>query len=183
MRIRVALVVGLLSLFAVIAMGSDDCGGGGKQDAQRENSVAARASTFDRAEKAAPMPQSVNFPLRKALVEMTKRQDMIDHPWYVYILGDNGNQIGYYVAKTTPINACDFLGSTEDVYNSDNGNLVLTAPSLDGVFYGGGGASSGCDAWFFFDVSSDALITIRGVKFYVADAPLRLDAAPIKVGQ
>lgn len=147
----------------------------------RNASVKARTQTFARAQAAAPLPRTVNFPQRKALVEFTERQDLTDHPWYVYVLADTGNVLGYYVAKTVPINACNFLSSTEEVHTEWEGTTVLTAPSLDGIYYGGAGASSGCDAWFFFDSATNALIQIRGVNFFTADQPLRLDAKPIRV--
>lgn len=178
---RIAL--GALAVVAVFMLTTaESCDGSSTADQQRERSVDSRAQNFSKAEKVAPLPKSVNFPIRKALVAFTERQDMIDHPWYVYILADTGNMIGYYVAKTVPINACDFLSSTEDVRSpEDEGNVVLTAPSLDGVFYGGGGASAGCDAWFFFDSATNALVQIRGVNFYTADQPLRVEAKPIRV--
>lgn len=173
------------SVFAVVVvfgLGAATCGGGdSKADDQRRASVHARADAFERAQAAAPLPHTKNFPLRKALVEMTERQDAVNHPWYIYILADTGNIIGYYVAKTVPVNACDFLSSTEDVQYDDDGNVVLTAPSLDGMFYGGAGASSGCDAWFFFDAATNALIQIRGVHFFSTDQPLRVEAQPISV--
>lgn len=148
----------------------------------RTESVNQRNMLFSRAEAAAPNPIPGNFPVRRALVEFTERQDLLGHPWYVYILADTGNVIGYYVAKTRPVNSCTSLSSTEDVdYDSDGGNIILTAPSLDGVFYGGSGASARCDAWFFFDSATDALIEIRGVDFYTTDQPLRLEAEPILV--
>lgn len=148
---------------------------------QRKQSIESRAEAFARAESIAPLPKTNNFPLRKALVEFTERQDLIDHLWYVYILADTGNIIGYYVAQTVPVNACNFLSSTEDVGTQYEGDPVLTAPSLDGIYYGGSGASSGCDAWFFFDSATDALVQIRGVKFFTADQPLLLDAEPILI--
>lgn len=148
---------------------------------QRKQSVRDRSATFARAQAIAPAPKTTNFPLRKALVEFTERQDLIDHPWYVYILAQTGNAIGYYVSKTVPVNACDFLSSTEVVDSTDHGKVVLTAPSLDGIYYGGAGSSSGCDAWFFFDSATNALIQIRGVQFFATDQPLRLEAKPITV--
>lgn len=175
--IAVLLLIGALGITLAACNGDS----AKKQTMQRRQSIAARADAFARAEAAAPLPRPTNFPLRKALVEFTKRQDLTNHPWYVYILADTGNMIGYYVATTVPINACDFLSSTEDVRDDDDGNLVLTAPSLDGMFYGGSGASSGCDAWFFFDSTTNALIQIRGVKFFSTDQPLKVDAKPINV--
>lgn len=150
-------------------------------DQQREQALKQRTQAFARAEAQIPTPTPQNFPLRRALAEFTDRQDLVNHPWYIYLLGQNGNTIGYYVAKTVPINACDFLSSTQQVHNSDQGSTVLTAPSLDGIYYGGSGAASGCDSWFFFDYSSNALIQIRGVNWYSADKPLAIDAQPIKV--
>lgn len=149
-----------------------------KSTEQRRAAIHQRADAFGQATKIAPTPTPKNFPLRKALVEFTERQDLINHPWYVYILAETGNAIGYYVAKTVPINACDFLSATEEVRDG----VKLTSPSLDGIFYGGGGASSGCDSWFFFDSATNALVQIRGVNWYAADQPLRIEAEPIKVG-
>ena len=147
----------------------------------RRRAVAFREDVFAQAQALYPEPRAQNFPLRQALIKFTEREDLINHPWYIYILGMNGNVIGYYVAQTVPVNSCTFLSSTEVV---DSGsNVVVTAPSLDGIFYGGGGAAAGCDEWFFFDAETDAMIKIRGVFFYVADQPLRLQAEPILVEQ
>lgn len=184
LRRRLAiLAIGFMSVF--VFMGAEDCSSGdtgGKIDQQRKEAVSQRAEIFDRAVAVVPPPKPVNFPLRRALAEFTKREDLLDHPWYVYILGDNGNTVGYYVSKHAPVNSCTFLSSTEQVWSGENGkSQVLTAPSLDGIYYGGSGASSGCDEWFFFDYASDAMIKIRGMHFYVADQPLRLEAAPITV--
>lgn len=92
-------------------------------------------------------------------------------------MGDNGNTLGYYVAKAAPENACNFISSTEDIYNNDHGVVKMQSPSYDGVYYG----QSQCDQWFFFDTATNALIQIRGVKFYVSDQPLKLNAQPIQV--
>jgi hypothetical protein len=175
------IVLILLCALCVFLVACDEEGQGNES---REKAISSRNNTFESAEKSVPIPRTVNFPLRRALAKMTERQDLINHPWYVYILGDNGNVIGYYVSQTVPVNACAFLSSTEDVRDDDEGgNLVLTAPSLDGIFYGGAGAASGCDAWFFFDYATDALIQIRGVNFFSADQPLILTAEPIRVRQ
>lgn len=176
-RLSRRLILAALAAVGIFMLTTAESCDESKQDAQRRHSVNTRASAFARAERAVPVPKTENFPLRKTLAVMTERDDLLNHPWYVYILGMNGNVIGYYVAKTDPINACDFLSSTEDA--SDG--YVLTAPSLDGIFYGGGGAASGCDAWVFQDAATDALIKIRGMNFYAADQPLRLEADPIRV--
>lgn len=143
----------------------------------RKQAVEARNAAFNRAKSLYPDPNNVNFPMRKQLVEFDQREDKLHHPWYVYILGQQGNVVGYYVAKFAPENSCNFLSSTEDVYGSNDGNLKMQSPSYDGVYYG----SSACDEWFFFDAATNALIKIRGVNFFTADQPLRLQAQPIRV--
>lgn len=161
-----------------ILLGASSCDES-KQEVQRHNSINYRAQQFARAERAAPLSsaRNINFPLRKALIEWNNREDLINHPWYVYLLGDNGNAIGYYVAKTAPISTCNFLSSTED----DSGTVVLTAPSIDGMFYGGAGATGGC-GYFILDYATNAVIIIAGnQKYQASDQPLRLKAEPIRV--
>lgn len=143
----------------------------------RKHAVEARNEAFNQGKALYPDPKPVNFPMRKQLVEFAQREDLLNHPWYVYILGLNGNVIGYYVAKFAPENSCNFLSSTEDVWSSDHGNLKMQSPSYDGVYYGG----SACDEWFFFDYGTNALIKIRGMAFYTADQPLKIEAKAITV--
>lgn len=173
----------LASLSLGVLLLTAACSGVGRDvDKSRQDNVVAREQVFRRAEALIPQPIPSNFPLRKALVKFTERQDQIDHPWYVYILGEQGNAVAYYVAQTVPINSCNFLSSTERLTYAGNSTYVkVTAPSLDGIFYGGGGTSAGCDSWFFFDAATDALIQIRGVNWYAADQPLRVEASPIMV--
>lgn len=172
----VMIVAALFTLFGAAAAISYS--GPSPSDA-RKTAVEDRADTFNRAKSMIPDPgkQMRNFPIRRALVEMTLREDKINHPWYVYITGDNGNTIGYYVAKWPPINSCDFLSSTEDIYNSDNGVVKMQSPSYDGVYYG----QASCDTLVLFDSITNAEIKVDKFHTYVSDVPLKLDAARIKV--
>lgn len=182
---RVSVPVWVIVL--VVAILSAGCGAtvvfagysGPSPSEARKTAVEERADTFNRAKSLIPDPghQMTNFPIRRAVKEMTLREDMINHPWYVYITGDNGNPIGYYVAKWPPINSCDFLSSTQDVYNSDHGNLLMQSPSYDGVYYG----QSSCDTLVIFDATTSAEIKVDKFHTYVSDVPLKLDVAQIKV--
>lgn len=180
---RRMIAVAALIMAALVATGCEDSSTPTSSDQQRKQSVKARADTFSRAEAKYPLPRTENFPLRKMLVEMTKREDLPNHPWYVYVLADTGNVIGYYVAKTVPINACNFLSSTEDVKKTEDNyepgftTDVLTAPSIDGIYYG----NSACNTMVFEDYSTNAIIKLGDVKYFVADKPLNLDAEAIKV--
>lgn len=173
------LAIGLVLL--TVGVLATSCFDDSTSEKQRKEAVQTRTQMFDQAEKMYPVPQMKSFPIRKDLVEFTKRQDQLNHPWYVYVLGENGNAIGYYVAKSAPQNACNYLSSTQDVHYDSDGNVVLTAPSLNGVYQGGGGAASACDVYFFFDAATNAVVQIEGLPFWVSDQPLKIDAEPITV--
>lgn len=151
---------------------------------QRQAAVQDRVDTYASAASAVPFDgsQLTNFPMRDALVDYTLRQDLKDHPWYIYIMGDSGNTIGYFVGKTYPQSTCNFLSSSQITDSNSTGRVVLVAPSYDGIFYGGGGASGGGCDYFFFDAATDAMQVIsNNWKWFVSDAPLKITAEPIKV--
>lgn len=181
MRFRLATVILAFAALVGAAVLLISCIEPDTGEISRKTGIEFRDDNMERAERKVPVRPSVNFPLRAGLEEFNWRIDQVNHPWYTYILGDQGNILGYYVSTTRPINSCTFLSSTEDVVTKHEGTIVLTAPSLDGIFYGGSGASAGCDAWFFFDQSTLALIEIRGVKFFTSDQPLKLEAEAILV--
>ncbi len=163
----------IIGIAVAAAVGCDDYKGDATTEDNRESAIKDRNDNFNRAQALYPPPDQENFPLRKDLVEFTQRQDLINHPWYVYVFPPLGNApIGYYVARSVPQNVCNFLSSTQDVDIDEN--LVIQAPSLDGIFYGGSGAANGCDAVFFFDYGSNALIQIGKLGYFTADAPLNL---------
>ncbi len=145
---------------------------------QRERAIATRAEVMARAEAVVPAPQPENFPARRLLAEYTRRQDIPNHPWYTYILSDIGTITYYFVSKGLPVSTNAFLSSTESVYKSANGNVVLTAPSLDGVYYGGAGASSNMNGWIFIDAATNAMGIVYGAHILTFDAPLILETEP-----
>lgn len=152
----------------------------------RQVSTAQRASNFARAVAKYPQPIQENFPMREALVKYTERQDELNHPWYIYVANDCytcplGIAYQYFIGQTYPQSTCNFLGSTEEVqkFSDDGGEdawLMFQAPSLDGIFYGSGATTGGCD-YFFFDMATDAMQVIHhDWKWFVSDRPLLIDA-------
>jgi hypothetical protein len=168
----------LLILMGVIAVSSAGCMDASNSEVQRENAVKQRANVYDKAQRQVPTPSVNNFPRRKTLADAVVRQSEPNHPWYVYVLGQNGNVVNYFVAKSVPVNDCDYLSSTENIVNpGDNGNTLIGAPSLEGIYQSG----SGCNTLTFFDLTTDAEIQITSLQSFVTDRPLKVDAAPIKV--
>ncbi|OGZ59360.1 MAG: hypothetical protein A3F94_02330 [Candidatus Spechtbacteria bacterium RIFCSPLOWO2_12_FULL_38_22] len=173
----------LLAILAFLLLGTA-CGDttetpGGEES--RKDAISARWKNFERAEALYPAPMQENFPLRELLVEYTQRQDLINHPWYIYVLGENGNAVLYFVSTTIPVNVCAFLSSTEDIKESQWGNMILTAPSLDGIYYGGAGASASCTGWIVKDAATDAMGIIYGDNLLVFDQPLILNTEPVRI--
>jgi hypothetical protein len=149
----------------------------------REHSVADRWSNMKRATSLFPNPTDLtNFPMRGALLKFTERQDLVNHPWYTYILPIGSEQAFYFTTEQYPESVCNFLGSTEDIRSGDSGKVVVTAPSYDGVFY------SNCpdDQYFVFDQQTDAMIVFGGPVFHItSDQPLSIyaNAVPVTVSQ
>lgn len=81
-----------------------------------------------------------------------------------------------------PQSTCNFLSSTEAIIedNEDN-NWLVTAPSLDGIYYGGAGAASACAMSFFYDYATGELVVVPSVRLFVSGAPLKVQADPIEV--
>lgn len=125
-----------------------------------------------------PTPQTSHFLTRAAVVKWMERMDVPGKTFYVYLLGNNGQAVGYYVAQTRPISACTALTppDKERSVRGSGANPLGAAPGLDGVYHAGK-----CDSYFFFDAATDAYIEIQGLNFFVADQPLSIKADPIRV--
>ncbi len=175
MKRYVFVAIALLAL--IVPLTACD-GENAKLAEQRKNSVDFRAEMMARAEALIPAPQAQNFPLRQVLAEYTRREDMPNHPWYTYIMSDTGAITHYFVSTTVPVSTNAFLGSTESVYYSGNGNLVLTAPSLDGIYYGGSGSVTGLNGWIFIDAATGAMGIVYGTNILTFDSPLILQTEP-----
>lgn len=180
MRTKLGAIVllSLLGLMLFAATGCEDSQG----DVARKQSIETRDDAYDRAVAAVPVPRSVNFPAREALAEYSKRQDRANHPYYVYFIASTGNVVQFFTSKTVPVSVCAFLGSTEDVVTKHEGTIVLTAPSLDGIFYGGAGASAACDGLIIFDQVTDGMLIVYpgNMAVTISDVPMELDLEPVR---
>lgn len=171
---RILLVIALATLVTTGLIASG-CTSDPPQVQQRKESIDDRAEMMGRAEALYPVPDSQNFPLRQLLVEYAKREDLVNHPWYTYIMSDTGAITHYFVSTTIPVSTSAFLSSTEDVLS---GGTIVTAPSLDGIYYGGAGSTTGSNGWIFIDAATGAMGIAYGQKILTFDAPLILETEP-----
>lgn len=178
---------GLIAVALVLMFVLGACGGYSKNsgnDDLRIQSIKVRMDNMEKATSMYPDPVLSNYPMREALVKYTERQDLLNHPYYIYILSMTGEPVGYYVGQTYPQSTCNFLGSTQQVLPDYDGDPIVTAPSYDGIFYGGGGASNACNTFFFFDAATDAMQVFSAELWLVSDAPISLyEDAPRLGGQ
>lgn len=151
------------------------------ESSSQEKAQQEQENVIERARAKIPTYQPSNFLTRETVNKWMKRMDTPSKTFYVYLLGDNGSHIGYYVAQTRPISSCTLMTPPKRLEQGDGGqygkDFVMPAPSLDGV-YGGGGCDS---SYFFFDSTTDAYVEIQGMDFFVSDQPLNVDAKPINV--
>lgn len=90
---------------------------------------------------------------------------------YVYMQNADGVLEGYYVFKGLPVSYCAALTPTYKVRDSSNGNLMLPAPSVDGVYYSGGQ----CNTFYGRDATTNAYIEYTaglGINVLIYDQPL-----------
>jgi len=169
-----ALTVGLVSSALLLTGCKVESSSSTQEQGSRE-----QESIMKRATNKIPTYTPSNFLTRDAVNEWMKRMDVPGKTFYIYLLGDNGTHIGYYVGKTRPVSVCTLMTPPQRLVRGDlgqyNGDFTMPAPSLDGV-YGGGECSNN---YFFFEASTDAYVEINGMDYFVSDQPLSVEAEPI----
>lgn len=169
--------IAAIALAVVVSIGLVGCNEA-TSDSRKEGQK-VQESIMKRAQGTVPTYVPSHFLTRKAVDKWMKRMDTPSKTFYIYLVADNGQKLGYYVGQTRPISSCTLLtppDRKEYGKYSDQGMISVSAPSLDGV-YGKGG----CDSYFFFDAATDAYVEIKGLNFFVSDQPLSIDVDPIKV--
>lgn len=175
----------IAAVLGAMMFGISGCYEDSNATSSREQGEKDQEGIMSRAVSSSPTYQPQHFLTREAVNKWMEVMDTPAKTFYVYLLGNNGNHIGYYVAQTRPICSSARLTPPDRVVNrsTGTGNRVMTstrvdAPALDGVYNAGP-----CDSYFFFDAETDAYIEIQGLNFFVADQPLSIDVEPIRVSQ
>lgn len=172
-RLMSVIIVPLL-LLGIAALALTAC----NEQSTTQQQEATRDRIQDRAHQAVRVPEISNFLVRETVAEYMRRMDEPNKLFYVYVLADTGQILGYYIARGAPVNICTFL-TPPDRFHRESGPAyaMRKAPAADGVFYG----DSACNTEYFFDAETDSLIQIQGLKLFISEQPLELDAEPIRV--
>lgn len=152
---------------------------GCKNSADQKN-AAARADQYEDATAEVPVPNTDNFLTRKQVAEYMRRMDKPSKIFYTYIQGVNGNSYQYIVG-TRPISLCALMTPPDRVEDrTGDPDVVRSAPTLDGVFYGGDGSGI-CNIYYAFDANSGALVMFKTQNMTVSDQPLTLEENAIRL--
>lgn len=171
MRNLTLFVVLLVAFFTLTAQ---SCG----SNNAHEKGVKKQEQIINKAVKNIKVPDLNNFRARKALVDYMERMDDPSKNWYIYVLSDMGNPIGYYVGRTRPISVGTYLTPPKKEYHvhGQGANPLGPSPSLDGTYYGSGGGAG--QQYFFITRTTDALVEIKGLNYFCTDRPITNIQAP-----
>lgn len=175
--IALGLIVGVAAFAAACDDGSDNPGQ--KAESQTQQSNYDRLAALEPAHRMAVSPtrNTINFWIDTWGKDPEKLA-------YVYMLNSLGQTTGYYIFKGLPVSYCASITPNYtfvDVPGDGNDQKTgpLAAPSIDGVYYSGGG----CDAFYGKDASSGSYVefTVTAASGYrLFDRPLPLpDVKPL----
>lgn len=173
MRRRLTLIAGLLTL-GLLTLASTGCGVGQGSGQQSESNT--QQSNYDRLVHQEPAHTMSVSPTRKTINFWidTWGHDP-DKLSYVYMQGANGNLLGYYIFKGLPVNYCVSLTPNYKFVDppGDGSDTLyqVPAPSIDGVYYSGGG----CQTFYGRDATTDQYIEYTvgaGINVLIYERPL-----------
>ena len=139
-------------------------------DSQRSKVAQQQATT--RGFAAVPPYIPSQYPAREDInwyLQETEQREV----WYIYALAMDGKPLFYVVSDMKPRNICISITAPDRRVSVHHGAATLSAPALDGVYYGG----AGCDAYYMRDASTGGFIELAGRTFTLVSskAPLFLE--------
>ena len=177
-RSKLALGVWVIALTIIGGIAFSACFGTDSSTQQRSKEL--QQAIGNSAFEAVPPYQPQEFSIREDInwyLEETEGR----HTWYTYALNYLGEPLFYVVSDMRPTNICVNITSSEEIVNiTHQSDLVVQAPSLNGVWRKGGA----CDTYFLRDVSTGAYIELSGSAFSLITSkqPLLLETDIVRLG-
>lgn len=182
MRSRLRFVILVLAVALAVALAG--CSSGAHHEsAQRSESRRQQRSYQDLA--AAQPAHGMNYsPTRNTINTWVDTWTVRGQLAFTYILNQQGEPVGYYVFEGPPVSYCASLTPTYKLVDpggsSDNGNISVPAPSLDGVYYSGGQ----CIQYYGKDALTGRLLEFTAggaLNFINSTQPLAITAPPLGI--
>lgn len=157
----------ILALIAVVVAGCKET------DPAKEKEEKARSQNYSQQVTKQPAESMDYSPTREGLNKWMETWEEPGKTAYVYLIASNGQKIGYYVFEGLPVSYCASLTPPDNVVEdaSGDGDEVVTAPSMDGVYHSG----SQCAQYFGYDATTGSYIEFsigNGLNFFVTEQPL-----------
>lgn len=118
-------------------------------------------------------------PTRNSLKEWAGTWEEQGKLSYVYFFGANGDKVGYFIFEGLPVSYCASLTPVDDINRDASPDAIVTAPSIDGVYYSG----SGCTQFFGYEAGTGTYFEFTAggsFNYFLSDNPLtELDMKPI----
>lgn len=169
-RILGCLLAVLLLVITLAACTSSNQGGGQKKESKTQQ------SNYDKLVAQEPAHTMGYSPTRKTINFWIDTWSKPGQLAYVYLQNANGDLIGYYVLSGPPVSMCTALTPTYKLVDpggsSDNGDIVVPAPSVDGAYYSGGE----CNTYYGKDATTGAYVEYTvglGINVLLYNQPLR----------
>lgn len=152
MKRFIALAVALLLAALALTACQNGDGKGQKKESQ------AQESTYNKLVSQEPAHTMTYSPTRKTINFWIDTWSKPNALAYVYLQNSNGDLIGYYVLQGPPVSMCTSLTPNYRLVDpggsSDNGDITVPAPGMDGVYYSGGE----CNTYYGKDATTGAYV-------------------------
>lgn len=162
-RIRLLGLIGAALLLASCGMFSDE----DPANASRRDDNAERLQTSQPAET---MGYSPTIETINRWINTWEEPGKLS---YVYLQGANGEILGYYILEGLPVSYCANVSPNFDIASRSNDpDLVVPAPAMDGVYYSGSGS---CNTYYGFDAVTGNYIEYTaglGINVLLFDQPM-----------
>lgn len=175
-RVRVAVIA--MVAIMVLAACSDGNPTSQTQESQRQQ------GNYDLLVTRQPAAAMDYSPTREAINKWIELWDEPGKLSYVYMQAANGQLFGYYVLEGLPVSYCALLTPTYMGYDfdgdgNDDEDVIVQAPSIDGVYYSGGQ----CNQYYGWDAVTGGYLEWSvgdGINYLLYDQPLaRQDVDPL----
>jgi len=168
-------LVAAIVLLAFVVVGAAACtSSSGNPPAQKKES-ATQQDSYNKLVAEAPAHEVTNPVNRNTINFYVDTWNKPGAKAYVYLQNSEGNLLGYYVLDGPPVSMCTALTPTYKLTDpggsSDNGDIVVPAPGIDGVYYSGGE----CNTYYGKDATTGAYVQFTlglGINELLYNQPL-----------
>lgn len=138
--------------------------------AQKEE-IKTQQSNYERLVAKEPAHRTTNPQTRETVNFWVDTWNKEGQLAYVYLQNSKGNMIGYFVLDGPPVSMCTMLTPNYRIVDRADGDVVVPAPGIDGVYRSGGN----CSTYYGKDAVTGAFVEFTvglGINMLLYTQPL-----------